>query len=194
MWFEQVKEWITWFFNLPLPIAGISVGTAGVFLIILFSKTSLGKKLYNSVVKLTKDAIDTLNEYKAYADKRIEELRNMYEEKLQIVNAKNEKLEKLLIAVSENINNKKVKELVNAYCEESKEIIAIADIVDDAIVEVKEQAVAEANKVIEDYKAKLEAEFNERKAKYEAELNNKIAELEEVIRNEKAKVSEVTEE
>jgi len=186
MWFEQVKEWITWFFNLPLPIAGISVGTAGVFLLILFSKTSLGKKLYNSVVKSVKDAVDTLNEYKAYADTKIEELRNNYEEKLQIVNAKNEALEKLLITVSENINNKKIKEVVNKYCENSNEIIAICDVVDDKVIEAKEQAVSEANKVIEDYKAKLEAEFNERKAKYEKEFLDKSKELDEQIAKYKA--------
>lgn len=180
MWFEQVKEWITWFFSLPLPIAGITVGTCGVFLVILFTKTSLGKKLYNKATQKVESAVSELKTYKDYADKKVEELKKVYEEKLQLISAKNEKVEKLLIGISENINNIKVKELVDSYCKESKEIIAIADVVDDAIIETKEQCIKETQSIIEEYKAKLQSEFDA-----------KTKELEEQIAKYKSLIDEV---
>lgn len=183
MWFESLKEGITWFFSLPLPIAGISVGTAGAFLVILFSKTSLGKKLYNKAMAKIEEAISKLNTYKAHADKEIEELKEYYEEKLQLVNEKNKQLETLLIAISENINNKKVKELVDTYCEKSNEVIAIADIVDDAVIEAKEQCYKEAEKVISEFEEKLEEKFKEKEKELEEQIE-KYKTLCEVKSNE----------
>lgn len=183
MWFEQLKEWITWFFSLPLPIAGVSIGTVGVFLVILFSKTSLGKKLYNKALAKIEKAQEELRTYKNYADKKCDELKSQYEEKLQLVNAKNEKVEKFAIAVSENINNKKVKELVDTYCEESNKVIAIADIVDDAVIEAKEQCYKEAEKVINEFEEKLEEKFKEKEKELEEQIE-KYKTLCEVKSNE----------
>lgn len=192
MWFEELKNNIEWFCNLPLPIVGISVGTAFAFLLIIFSKTSLGKKIYSKAVAKVDNAVSLLKSYKETADKKVEELKCKYEEKLQIVSAENKKLEKLLIAVSENINNKKVKELVDAYCEESKEVIAIADIVDDAVIETKEQYEKQAKGIIDDFKAKLQEEYDV-KAK---ELDEQIAKYKELLNEVKeyGEVSEITKE
>ncbi len=185
---QQVKEWIEWFFNLQLPIVGTSVLTVCIFALVIFSKTSLGKKVYIKAMAEVKSAVSLLKTYKEHADKKVDELKSYYEEKLQLVNAKNEKLEKLLIAVSENINNVKVKELVNAYCEESKEVIAIADIVDDAVIETKEQCIKETQSIIEEYRAKLQAEFDAKSK----ELEEQIAKYKELIEN--GKVSEISKE
>lgn len=192
MWFEQVKSWIEWFCNLPLPIVGVSVGTAFAFLLIIFTKTSFGKKVYLKAVAKVDNAVSLLKSYKETADKKVEELKSEYEEKLQIVSAENKKLEKLLIAVSENINNKKVKELVDAYCEESKKVIAIADIVDDAVIETKEQYEKQAKGIIDDFKAKLQEEYDA-KAK---ELDEQIAKYKELLNEVKeyGEVSEITKE
>lgn len=192
MWFEELKNNIEWFCNLPLPIVGISVGTAFAFLLIIFSKTSLGKKIYSKAVAKVESAVSLLKTYKEDADKKVASLKSEYEEKLQIVNAKNEKLEKLLIAVSENINNKKVKELVDTYCKESKEVIAIADVVDDAIIETKEQCVKETQSIIEEYKEKLQAEFDSKSK----ELEEQIAKYKELLNEVKeyGEVSEITKE
>ena len=92
MWFEELKNNIEWFCNLPLPIAGISVGTAFAFLLIIFSKTSLGKKIYSKAVAKVESAVSLLKTYKEDADKKVASLKGEYEEKLQLVNAKNEKL------------------------------------------------------------------------------------------------------
>ena len=183
MWFESLKEGITWFFSLPLPIAGISVGTAGMFLVIIFTKTSFGKKVYNKALAKVDEAVAKLNNYKAHADKEIEELKEYYEEKLQLVDAKNERVEKFAIAVSENINNKKVKELVDTYCEKSNEVIAIADIVDDAVIETKEQCYKEAEKVISEFEEKLEEKFKEKEKELEEQIE-KYKTLCEVKSNE----------
>ena len=192
MWFENVKEWFTWFFSLPLPIAGLTAGTVCVFALVIFTKTSFGKKVYLKAMEEVKSAVSKLNEYKDKADKKVDELKKQYEEKLQIAYAKNEKVEKLLIAVSENINNKKVQELVNAYCKESKEIIAIADVIDDAVIETKEQCVAQAQSVIDDFKAKLQAEYDAKSK----ELEEQIAKYKELTSEvkEDAEVSEITKE
>lgn len=183
MWFEQLKEWITWFFSLPLPIAGITVGTACCFLAIIISKTSIGKKMYNKAFAKIDDARAELKRYNEIADKKINELKSEYEEKLQLVNAKNKALEKFFISVSENINNKKVKELLDTYCEESNKVIAIADVVDDAIVETKEQCLKETKSVIDDFKEQLQKEYDE-KSKELDELIAKYQELVEVKDNE----------
>ena len=181
MWFEQLKEWITWFFNLPLPIAGITTATAGIFLLILFSKTSLGKKILNKIMNAFKKLEESFNALKIWIETKINELKKYYEEKLQIVEAKNKRLEKLLIAVSENIHNEQVKKLVADYCEQSEKVLTIADAVDDAVIETKNELEKEFNSAIADYKSKLELEFNEYKAKYEKEYEEKTKELEEQI-------------
>ena len=183
MWFEQLKEWITWFFSLPLPIAGITVGTACGFLAIIISKTSIGKKMYNKAFAKIDDARAELKKYNEIADNKINELKSEYEEKLQLVNAKNEQLETLLIAISENIHNAKVEKLVKDYCEKSQEYFAIADVVDDAIVETKEQCLNETKGIIDEFKEQLQKEYDE-KSKELDELIAKYQELVEVKHNE----------
>ena len=176
MWFEQVKEWITWFCNLPLPIAGITVGTAGVFLLILFSKTSLGKRLFNKLLEKFEILKSWVIEQLSGMNKRIDELKNQYEEKLQIANHKTEQVEKLVLDVLPFIHNAQVQEKVTEYLEKGKEIVAIADVVDDKVIQAKEQAIKEADAIIQEYKNKLTAQFEQEKEKYLAEFDTKQAE------------------
>lgn len=179
---QQVKEWIEWFFNLQLPIVGTSVLTVCIFALVIFSKTSLGKKVYIKATMKVEELKLAFKKHKEENDTKIKELKDFYEEKLQLLSAKNDKLEKLLIAVSENINNKKVQELVSAYLKETKEVIAIADVVDDAIIQTKEECVKETQSIVKEYEEKLQAEFDA-----------KTKELEEQIAKYKSIIAEVEE-
>lgn len=189
---QQVKEWFEWFFNLQLPVVGTSVLTVCIFALVIFSKTSLGKKVYIKATTKVEELATSFKKHKEESDAKIKELKDFYEEKLQVINAKNEKLEKLLIAVSENINNKHIQELVETYTKESKEVLSIADIVDDAVIETKEQCVKEAQSVIDEFKAKLQSEYDS-KAK---ELEEQIAKYKSLIDgvNENGKDSKITKE
>ena len=166
MWFEQVKEWLTWFFSLPLPIAGLTVGSVIIFLAVLFKKSSFGRKMYNKALAKVDELKGLHEEYKKLAEEKCEELKKSYEEKLQIVSYQYEELEKLLLAIGGNIHNKQIQDLIGEFTEKSQKSIAIADIVDDKVIEAKEEAL----KKVDEFEEKLQLEFD-----------SKVKELETLI-------------
>ena len=173
MWFEQVKEWLTWFFGLPTIVAGVSVGSAIIFLSVLFAKTSFGKRVYLKANKKVEELKGLHDQYKKLAEEKCDELKSYYEEKLEIVNHEKERLEKLLLAISDNINNVKVKEIVSKYKEESTKIVAITDVIKDKVEETEEKVAKEVDTII----SKYQKEFDEKKI----ELDEEIAKYKHLI-------------
>lgn len=126
MWWEQVKDWITWFFNLTLPVVGISLGVLCLLIYKVFSKTSFGKKQiakmnekFNKLATRSDAFIDKVEKeveyFKKECDAKIKALSEYYENMLAQKQAKEDELESLIIAISENIHNENIKELIEKY-------------------------------------------------------------------------------
>lgn len=126
MW-ETISANIKDFFNQPVPIIGSTIGALLIFVLSVISKTSIGKKalneLKNKYNKLTTEFLTILESFKKHKEK-IDETLKVQKEALEIaLKEKQEeidKLEELIIAISENIHNAKVKELVDTYIKEKK--------------------------------------------------------------------------
>lgn len=145
MWWEQLKEWITWFFNLTLPVVCISVGALLFFGWKVLMTTSFGKKIYAKVEKdfnnlqSRSDAFieDTKNEIKSIkeeCDAKVKALSEYYENMLAQKQAKEDEMEKFMLAIADCIHNEQVKSLVLEY---KNKMNGYRTIMTDKINEVK---------------------------------------------------------
>jgi len=126
MWFDKVSEWLTNFFNQPVPIIGCSVLALIVFVLTVLSKTSIGKKSLNflkgqieEINKQSKEYLEIAEKSKEQTIKEIEAIKELYEKAIKEKDEKVAELEQLVIKVSKNLHNKNVKELIDNY--ENKE-------------------------------------------------------------------------
>ena len=168
--------------NQPVPLIGISFGTALLFFLIVFSKTKFGKQaledLKNGITKAreeTEKARDSLN--KAHEDlvalkqAKEEEVKALTESyKLAVDGAKQDirNYKEFSLKVFQEINNVNVQKQVNEYIESEK-----ANVYEDTsliIANAKEEARSEYKKELED----LRAEINSLKEL--AEDSKKVAE------------------
>lgn len=146
MSWDQIVENIKTFFSQPVPIICCSVGSLLIFVLTVFSKTSLGKKALNelkNLIAITTARIGELNNsitsHKEDTEKKIEELKQSYQDKLAMVEEEKTNLEELLYAIAENINNVKIKELVANYKEKAdKRINDISDVVNEELLKYKD--------------------------------------------------------
>lgn len=110
-------------------VGTIIVGCVGVLIIalIIFSKTSLGKKLFNKTVseinqirEIARLSDEKANEVKSIANEKINELKNEYERKIGIVISYVEKYELEMAKIVNEIPNKKVQEKLSNFYEQMK--------------------------------------------------------------------------
>lgn len=177
---EQITYNIEQFWNKPIPIIGFTIGTLIIMFLVIFAKTSLGRKSLNYLktkyIEIQNDfdkvkeyynkAIETKNELIENKDKYIEELKSMYEEKLALVQINKDKEKEIIIAIGSNINNVKIKKIIEEY----KKLPEITDI-DAALDEKRKQ---------------LESEYETKYQEVIEKLNNlqPVKEIKEVIENE----------
>lgn len=195
MW-ETIKENLSAFFNMPITEIMTAILTVCVFALVIFAKTSFGKK---AIIKLTakyqamKEAGESIkrdNEaHKAETDAKIEALKSDYEGKLEIVLSYAQTLEETLIAVGEATPNKKVNELARKFAEgKAARLREIAEKVPSLaqLDEIKAQVGAAEEKAkaqVDDYKALYEAKTKE--------AEEFIAKLEERAQKAFVAISEV---
>lgn len=170
---NSIVENIKIFFQQPVAIIGCSVGCLLFYTLTFISKTSFGKKnilrLQNKFNEL-KSTYDTLE---AQTKEKVANLKDLYEEKVAIVENHTIEVENLLFAISENINNKKVKELVEKYKTLKEETKTQAEEL------IKQSSLAIDNK-IKEVQAELDAYKTELKLQYETEIQKYKDELEEL--------------
>lgn len=137
-WFNQCVEWLDAFFSRPVPILCCSVGALIVLILTIISKTSIGKKSLRQLKQLYSSLVGEYKSYKDESEKVIKELTNAYETKLALIESKKEETEQLLLNIANCINNKKVKELVDAYKGKSH-LTEISDVVKLQVEKVKDE-------------------------------------------------------
>ena len=167
--------------NQPVPLIGISFGTALLFFLIVFSKTKFGKQalenLTNGITKAreeTEKARDNLNQakqelitFKQAKEEEVKELTETYKVAIDGVTQEVNSFKKLSLSVYSQINNVNIQKQVNDYVESEKN--KVYNDTSIIIKEAKEEARSEYEKEIIDLKAEIE------KVKQIAEENRKVA-------------------
>lgn len=191
---EQVAQAVDNFINSP--VGSIIVGVIGVLLIalVIFSKTSLGKKLFskaqndirqiNEIARLSNEKVEQV---KILAEERINSLKSEYERKSAILVSYNDLYEQEFSKIIENIPNAKVQHALTDFHEKldekKKEIADVFPtyeefmILKDKAREIEEQVnekVAEIKSTYEDTLIKLQKKLQELEAKLnEREVDTK---------------------
>ena len=170
---EQISYNIEQFWNKPIPIIGFTVGFVVIGILWIIAKTSIGKKALKELRAKYEEATKTLKEIKDFYNKVIEEkdnqlkkLTEMYESKLALVQANKEREEKLVLSIAKNINNVKIKKLVEEY-EKLPQIEQVSE-----IVKIK---VEEKEALLKPYEEKLDGLIVKIESKLEELQNGKIA-------------------
>ena len=112
---EMIKENLSAFFNMPVVISVMSVTFGFIYLLVIFSKTSLGKKLFNKI-KAKYDEIvyrsgkmsEELATFKKEKDEQIKEITKEYEKRLAIAVSETEELENCLKTIADTTATTKV--------------------------------------------------------------------------------------
>lgn len=200
MTWEIIKENLSAFFNMPVVVTITSVTLGFIYIMVIFSKTSLGKKLfskalqkYDAVLEYCKEMKANLETFKEEKEAQIAQIKEEYEKRLAVMMNYNLTLENLLGQMTEHIPNKKVKEDIYAFMSTKQERLAeIAEYLPN--MEEYNALKAKAESVQEEIeKAKIEATeaLQAKIALYDAkceQLDNLLAKATETL--EKANMTE----
>lgn len=131
MTWEIIKENLSAFFNMPVVVTITSVTLGFIYIMVIFSKTSLGKKLfskalqkYDAVLEYCKEMKANLETFKEEKEAQIAQIKEEYEKRLAVMMNYNLTLENLLGQMTEHIPNKKVKEDIYAFMSTKQERLA----------------------------------------------------------------------
>lgn len=120
--YDKVATWLSNFFNHPAVIWITNITLIFVYALVVFSKTSLGRKLFNkalakydTVVGISKQLKEESDKFKQEAKEQVESLQKEYDEKLNVAVSYAEQLENLLYQIGDVIPNAKVKECINEF-------------------------------------------------------------------------------
>lgn len=200
MTWEIIKENLSAFFDMPVVVTITSVTLGFIYIMVIFSKTSLGKKLfskalqkYDAVLDYCKEMKGNLETFKKEKEAQIAQIKEEYEKRLAVMMNYNLTLENLLGQMTEHIPNKKVKEDIYAFMSTKQERLAeIAEYLPN--LEEYQALKAKAESVQEEIeKAKIEATeaLQAKIALYDAkceQLDNLLAKAEKTL--EKANMTE----
>ena len=189
---ELIKENLSAFFNMPVVISVMSVTFGFIYLLVIFSKTSLGKKLFNKVKANYEDVVlraskmsEELSKIKTEKEKAIKEIKEEYEKRLALSLSETEELENCLKTIAETTANKKVKEGIEEFLSHKEERHAKMTELIATYADFKELQ-GKAQKEAEQAKATSTALLEQEKALYEAkkeELDKLIADFKERAEN-----------
>lgn len=128
MQWDLIVENIKIFFNQPVPIIGCTIGFALMFILVIVSKTSIGKKSLNKIKKINADLKKQYDELivkneqsKKELDSKIANLKNEYEKLLQESIDKYNELETLLLNISSNIHHREINKLIKQHKAKTKD-------------------------------------------------------------------------
>ncbi len=187
---------------LPIPIIGITMGSLLLVLLLLFSKTSLGKKLFNESlnamnkgIQATKECKQILQDTKKAAEKLVEEkeeeLKAVKQTTTVLVDGVRQEVrnkEKFYLEVFKEINNVNVQEKVNEYIkEETKQFEDVSEIIKTAKDETRKEydnQFEEINKKIE----LLNKAVNENKEEVHVQIENGKKEIGEIVEDVKEEI------
>lgn len=151
---KYILNWVIEFSQQPIPIIGVSAG----FILFLLAKTSLGKKALKFLKNLIVDLKNQFVAFKEETNKKLEEQKKSYEEKLALVEYNRKQEREFIIDALSSIHNVGVQHTLEQY----KSMVSYEKI----------------SEVVDVEKAKLEKEYE---AKFEAFTQALIADYEKKI-------------
>ena len=168
--FDTIVNAIKEFFNQPVPIIGITIGSLLAFVLTILSKTTIGKKGLNTLKKAFTDLQKNINLFTEQMNQKEKELNNIYlelkeyyEKQLEIMKSEYYALCDLILCIGENTNNKNIKAKVNEF----KEAIDLKCKDYEGYVEKK---IYEVEKSAEDYKLELASQYEKTLNVYKEEF------------------------
>jgi len=192
-------------FNTPTCIAGVTIGTLLFTILVIISRTSLGKKAFVKLKGLLTKSVDELknakeeivtvqnefSEYKANKEAEFKAIKEEYEIKLVGARQEAEKVEELLLTIAENIHNGKVQQAVNEYIEQKKneteqQISSIVEIEKEKARSEYEQEIYELKQQLDEVKAIINegaVEVQENAKEIHDEVNEVIEDVKETKDN-----------
>ena len=193
---EILQQKIAEFMNSPVGVALTTCIGLLVSVLVLFSKTSLGKKLFNQLVsnfnkvkEMSSETLKVVKETKEFANSQVELLKSEYDKKLLVFINYTEQLENLLYRIGEITPNQKIKNLIDNFKDEkNNRLQAISEYVNISY-EKYQEIVLESENVENEIKDRVETQI----ATYESLYNEKLKELDELIEKYKRKVEELYE-
>lgn len=162
MQWEQIVEWVKDFFNQPVPIISCTVGALLIAIITIISKTSLGKKSIKRMLTAVSEVKLELTNTIAKTSDNVAQLKKEYETQLALAETHSQELEDLLLSISAQLHNAKIRELVEQYKSKRSEIKT-----------AYENIVAQTNKALEEKKTEIEAQLK----KFEEEFKKTQEEI-----------------
>lgn len=176
-WANVVKD----FFNQPVPIIGCTIGFLLITILSILSKTSWGKKAINKAMTSINSLKDETTLKLTETSKMIEDIKNEYNEKLALSESKSQEIENLLLTISEQLHNKKIKECVEEYRKTKSETkLQVNNLVEQSSKAI-DLKMSEFQEQINVYKKELEKQYQEMVANYQKELE----ELQEKLNEKK---------
>ena len=160
MWNEIVAN-VKDFFNQPVTIIGSSILFLLVFILVIFSKTSIGKKVLKKLTSAIANLIAQFNAFRKEVKEQMDEGFKKYEEEKLQIEAKVATLEKICLIIAENTHNEKIKGAVSvlknelSICKTNYE-----ELVEKRVLSAKEKYELEAKEKLDSY----EAYYKEQKA------------------------------
>ena len=199
---EQITNAIDNFINSP--VGSIITGVLGVIIVflIIFSKTSLGKKLFskaqrdilaiNEIARLSNEKV---NQVKLLAEEKINALTSEYERKSAIIVNYYNELEKGVYDILDKIPNQKVKEQLFIFkdkFDKKKEEIAQYFPTYDEFLELTNKA-REVQEQVEERVKEIENAYNDRLAELVEKYENRFKELEDKLNEREEETNTDTE-
>ena len=200
--FNAIKEWITTLFNTPLVMWGSFIGEIGTFVLVIFAKTSFGKKRIRELKELYKEAkkqadvcVAALTEYKREKEAEIQKLVQTYEDKLSLAMDEVYKIEELLKDVADKTPNKKVRETLNSFVDgKAERMVELAGKLPTSaqIEELRSELDEKENEVL-NFKEECEKAIegiNARYAEKEAQVGELLGRLNEAVQKANTEVND----
>lgn len=115
LFIDKVKD----FFNQPIPIIGCSIGFLLVFVLVIFSKTSFGKRWILKLKALIEELKESFRALKKYVEESIATIKSYSETEIKKIEGQYSELSSLIVVIAENSHNIKVKEALLVYKEKA---------------------------------------------------------------------------
>ena len=164
MTWETITNNLSAFFNMPVVITITSVTLGFIYIMVIFSKTSLGKKLFNkalqkfdAVLGYCREMKANLDIFKAEKEAQIAQIKEEYEKRLAVMANYVSQIEGALGKIAEATPNKKVRETIQTFLDTKEERLEeigkyLPNLEDYQALKAKAESVQE-----EIEKAKIEA-------------------------------------
>ena len=180
------QDWLSHLANNPLFISASSISLCFAYVLVIFSKTSLGKKLFNKAkssydeaLKEKEETLENLKETIEAKESEIKELTYQYENRLNVLLCENVELEKLLDKIGEVSPNLKIKNALEEFKNSREERLnKINEVFTYLNFDLLKEKAEESDRLIEEAKKAVEASYGERLDKLE-ELLGQLQKKEE---------------